>query len=584
MTDNITAKANVGAGTEVFATDEIGGVHFPLTKIAFGVDGAAVHASASNPLPVTGTVAVTGAYQATQPVSNAGTFAVQAAQSGTWNIGSITTLPPLAAGSATIGAVNLAQYTPVSGRLPVDGSGITQPVSAASLPLPSGAATAAKQPALGTAGTASADVITVQGIAGGTAQPISAASLPLPSGAAQDSTLTGGAQQTKITDGTNVATVKAASTAAVAADKAVVVAISPNNTLAATQSGTWNIGSITTLPSLVAGSAVVGKVGIDQTTPGTTNAVSVAQVGSTTVATGNGVVGTGVQRVAIASDNTAFSVNATATGNVAAGVADSGNPVAIGGYAYPTNFTTPTAVTSGQRVKAWYGLYGNAVVTVVDAAGGPIYNAVNGTADAAGDSTSGPAVYARNYYYNGTTYDRVRGDTTSGAWVNVKAVPTLTKGTQGSTGFSTQDLKDAGRAIVNVATAIAGVTCVSTEALLALNVSRDGAATASVTTIAVTSGKRLRITGLVASARSTAATVLSARVALRMNPSGAVTASSPVIAIASLTQQAAALAEAGDTCVVPLDVEFSGTMQIGLSQVCSGTGGVIYASLLGYEY
>lgn len=43
------------------------------------------------------------------------------------------------------------------------------PVSAASLPLPTGAATAAKQPALGTAGTASADVITIQGIASGTA-------------------------------------------------------------------------------------------------------------------------------------------------------------------------------------------------------------------------------------------------------------------------------------------------------------------------------------------------------------------------------------------------------------------------------
>lgn len=50
---------------------------------------------------------------------------------------------------------------------------------------------------------------------------------------------------------------------------------------------------------------------IDQTTPGTTNGISIAQIGSTTVATGNGVVGTGVQRVAIASDNTAFSVNAT---------------------------------------------------------------------------------------------------------------------------------------------------------------------------------------------------------------------------------------------------------------------------------
>lgn len=54
-------------------------------------------------------------------------------------------------------------------------------------------ATAAKQPALGTAGTASADVITVQGIASMTAlvvdgsavtQPVSAAALPLPTGAA----------------------------------------------------------------------------------------------------------------------------------------------------------------------------------------------------------------------------------------------------------------------------------------------------------------------------------------------------------------------------------------------------------------
>lgn len=68
----------------------------------------------------------------------------------------------------------------------------TQPISAASLPLPTGAATAAKQPALGTAGSASADVISVQGVASMTAlkvdpsavtSPVSAASLPLPAGA-----------------------------------------------------------------------------------------------------------------------------------------------------------------------------------------------------------------------------------------------------------------------------------------------------------------------------------------------------------------------------------------------------------------
>ena len=68
----------------------------------------------------------------------------------------------------------------------------------------------------------------------------------------------------KISDGTNAAAIKAASTAAVATDPALVVAISPNNTIAATQSGTWNINSITTLPALAAGSAVIGVTGYSQ--------------------------------------------------------------------------------------------------------------------------------------------------------------------------------------------------------------------------------------------------------------------------------------------------------------------------------
>lgn len=84
--------------------------------------------------------------------------------------------PSVTAGVAPVDAtagvkVNLGadNDVTVSGTVTVDGSGVTQPVSAASLPLPSGAATEAKQPALGTAGTASADVLTIQGIASMTA-------------------------------------------------------------------------------------------------------------------------------------------------------------------------------------------------------------------------------------------------------------------------------------------------------------------------------------------------------------------------------------------------------------------------------
>lgn len=160
--------------------------------------------------PVSGTVAVSN-FPATQPVSGT----VAATQSGTWNI------------------------TNVSGTVT----------------LPTGASTAAKQPALGTAGTASADVITVQGIASMT---------PL---------LVNGSGSTQPISGT----------------------------VAATQSGTWNIGTVTTVTgvttvstvsavtaitnALPAGTNLLGKVGIDQTTPGTTNGVVVNTIAPVTTTT-----------------------------------------------------------------------------------------------------------------------------------------------------------------------------------------------------------------------------------------------------------------------------------------------------------
>lgn len=120
---------------------------------------------------------------------------------------SSSALPTGAATEATLSALN-GKVTAVN----------TGAVTVSSSALPTGAATSAKQPALGTAGTASADVITVQGIASMTAlkvdgsavtQPISAASLPLPTGAALDATLTGGSQVTAIKQGGNTATVSA---------------------------------------------------------------------------------------------------------------------------------------------------------------------------------------------------------------------------------------------------------------------------------------------------------------------------------------------------------------------------------------
>lgn len=71
--DNITAPAT-GA---VLATDDIGGIHYPRTKLSFGADGSATDVSSAAPLPVTGTITVTGALTDTQlratPVPVSGT-------------------------------------------------------------------------------------------------------------------------------------------------------------------------------------------------------------------------------------------------------------------------------------------------------------------------------------------------------------------------------------------------------------------------------------------------------------------------------------------------------------------------------
>jgi hypothetical protein len=96
------------------------------------------------------------------------------------------------------------------------------------------------------------------------------------------------------------------------------------NAIASALAGTINVTgtffqstqpvSIASLPSLASGSAVIGKVGIDQTSPGTSNAFSLSYVGGTAIATGNGTAGAGTIRVAIASDNSSFQVNANQNG------------------------------------------------------------------------------------------------------------------------------------------------------------------------------------------------------------------------------------------------------------------------------
>jgi hypothetical protein len=126
-------------------------------------------------------VAVTGTFwQAIQPVSGTVTC------SGVGGGGDATAANQ-ATGNISLSAINDKLPALSGGMVPVDGSGATQPISAAALPLPSGAATSAKQD---TANSSLASIdskltsVPVTGAFYQATQPVSAAALPLPSGAA----------------------------------------------------------------------------------------------------------------------------------------------------------------------------------------------------------------------------------------------------------------------------------------------------------------------------------------------------------------------------------------------------------------
>jgi hypothetical protein len=157
MADDTQLGAASGVG-DVISTDDLGTKKVQRVKVQFGADGSATDASSANPLPV-----------APAATTNAGatakTFDYDTG-AGTDTVTSFGIALPASGGAVAGGTATNPVRTDTTGTT-------TQPVSAASLPLPAGASTAAKQPALGTAGSPSADVISVQGVASGTAIPVS---------------------------------------------------------------------------------------------------------------------------------------------------------------------------------------------------------------------------------------------------------------------------------------------------------------------------------------------------------------------------------------------------------------------------
>jgi len=304
---------------------------------------------------------------------------VNAAQSGTW----------------TVQPGNTANTT----AWKVDGSAVTQPVSAGSLPLPTGAATSALQggglpAALGAGGGLKVD-------GSGTALPVS--------GTVTANAGTGTFFDGIIRDGTGDTTQANVTSGRLNVDG----------------SGVTQPVSIATAPVLVAGSAIIGKVGIDQTTPGTTNRVDIGAA----LPAGTNVIGkTSIDQttpgttnlVALTAETTKVIGVVRTVGNAGATLDSAPNATA------PTNVvnvggrfvTSPATLTTGQAGSLQLTAAQNLKTDVTT---------MNGVAVTMGNGASGTGV------------QRVTIASDSTGQVAISGTPTVNPGTAANWGVYVED-------------------------------------------------------------------------------------------------------------------------------------------------
>lgn len=236
------------------------------------------------------------------------------------------------------------------------------PVSAASLPLPAGAATAAKQPALGTAGSASSDVLTVQGITSMTALKVdgSATTQPISGSVTANAGTNLNTSALALESGGNLATVasavKAEDAASADGDKGIP-ALAVRKATPANTSGTdgdyenlqmsagrlWTSATIDA--ALPAGTNIIGNVGASSAT-GSTVPANAHYIGLNDIATGN-------------------LVGYRALGNAF----NSASGVAASGMAAVFDDTSPTTITENNFGSVRMSSNRNLYTTIRDASG-----------------------------------------------------------------------------------------------------------------------------------------------------------------------------------------------------------------------
>jgi hypothetical protein len=166
--------------------------------------------------------------------------------------------------------------------------------------------------------------------------------------------------------------------------------------------------------------------------------------------------------------------------------------------------------------------------------------------------------------------------------------PILTKGTQGTTGLSTQDLKDAGRQHVLLAWEEMAGTAAAESALTNFTFgTRNATALAAANNYTVSSGKTLRIQSIIIYVKATSNINNLARVRIRQAASG-ITNASPVIfdTVISLGAPGTVAANllARDSCALPDGIEVAAGQQITFTWFTSANSCTVGMTILGYEY
>lgn len=174
--------------------------------------------------------------------------------------------------------------------------------------------------------------------------------------------------------------------------------------------------------------------------------------------------------------------------------------------------------------------------------------------------------------------------TNAGTFAVQDAPPTLTKGTQGSTGFSVQALKDAGRTYITLSAQL--ITGVTSEALATFTKNVNGTNTTGQTAYTITSGKTFRIQSLYVAISNS--TTVANNCIYNVRVGGSVAASSPIVLSTAATAPVAVATSKGFFALgVPdgIDIPGNGTIQIGVSHLENVTTASISSfTLTGYEY